>query len=88
MSARFDGLVDLNNVRVFPGNIRRSLLNCPYEDCGAGLSNVCKRCSVDDNYPWLLILICQSCSKSWCLCRECNNRQVMFTDAQVSRHIR
>jgi hypothetical protein len=88
MSERFCGLLDSDNAPVARGNIRRLLLNCPYDDCGSGLSNVCKRCYVNDMFPWLLSLKCHSCGRSWVLCRQCKKSQVMLSDIQVTRHNR
>ena len=69
-------------------NVMISCLLCPFDSCGAGMSNYAIRASVINNSTWLIQLKCPKCHKNWHTCRKCRNRKkcVFVNQQQISSH--
>jgi hypothetical protein len=80
--------LDSDNLRSVRGNVRIIRFNCPYDDCGSGISNFSRSCRIDNKLNWLVTLQCHLCNRSWSLCRACRNSNVIYSSSQLSRHER
>jgi hypothetical protein len=69
-------------------NVRQSNLLCPFNDCGAGLSNYAEKAELVSNSSWLVRLSCPICKKSWHVCRLCRGQYNLsfVKQQQIARH--
>ena len=69
------------------GKASKSLLLCPFDNCGCRLTNFATEYEIDTIESWKVCLECGICNKRWYVCHECDGRTVAFTTKlMVSRH--
>jgi hypothetical protein len=79
--------VDFDELRRIAKNAKRYVLICNNAECTENfLSNSTSWC-LNDEYDWLVDMVCRNCNKQWSICLECANVKTAFTtENQIKQH--
>jgi hypothetical protein len=81
--------LESSNLDLCLGNARRSLINCPYDNCGGGSKRMASKYRLEQSRPWQLELYCAKCQRFWYACRVCAVNTKAYTDHRMmARHYR
>jgi hypothetical protein len=79
---------DYDELRKIAKNAKGYVLKCPNVGCkdNGDTKNASRWCR-NDEYSWMIDMLCTNCNSQWSLCCECHNvKTALTTDNQIKQH--